>query len=150
MVIVYLSLLNPFPLFPSLLLCFQFQELSEFVTERMAKGLDNLKENNFKLDSMVIISKIVESRPSDVRVSYKDTTCMMNSVLLSLFSSFFYNSFTCEFADSDVRSFEYSDQFPGVAEDTFSQFFDLFHFQSIILTVSKYLGFFPIISVFPS
>ncbi|KAL0239714.1 hypothetical protein GEMRC1_009822 [Eukaryota sp. GEM-RC1] len=29
----------------------QFQELSQFVTERMTKGLGNFEDNNFKLDS---------------------------------------------------------------------------------------------------
>ncbi|KAL0246248.1 hypothetical protein GEMRC1_007460 [Eukaryota sp. GEM-RC1] len=100
----------------------QFEELSDFVNERMTKGLGNFEDNSFQLDLTSLVSKMITSCSRDVSVSYKNTALTMNSVLLALNSTFFYNSFTCGFADSNVRRFEYSEEFPGVTEEVFSMF----------------------------
>ncbi|KAL0239484.1 hypothetical protein GEMRC1_009592 [Eukaryota sp. GEM-RC1] len=121
----------------------QFQELSQFVTERMTKGLGNFGDNNFKLDSQNLILKIVESCPKDVRVSYKNTSITLNSVLLISFSKMFQNLITCEFKDSAVRNFEYSDEFPGVSDEVFGLFFGLIHYEnSVEFSISNILEFF--------
>ncbi|KAL0249299.1 hypothetical protein GEMRC1_004532 [Eukaryota sp. GEM-RC1] len=93
----------------------QFQELTKFVTERISKGLDNFDDNKFQLRPDVLASKIVESCVSDVRVSYKNTDITLNSVFVS---HHFFTSFTSEFADSNIRKFEYSTEFPGVADES--------------------------------
>ncbi|KAL0239662.1 hypothetical protein GEMRC1_009770 [Eukaryota sp. GEM-RC1] len=86
---------------------------------------------------------MVESCPKDVRVSYKNTSITLNSVLLISFSKMFQNLITCEFKDSAVRNFEYSDEFPGVSEDVFGLFFGLIHYEnSVEFSISNILEFF--------
>ncbi|KAL0251850.1 hypothetical protein GEMRC1_001062 [Eukaryota sp. GEM-RC1] len=108
----------------------------------MTKGLGNFEDNTFQLDLTTLASKMMTSCSRDVRVSYGNTSITMNSVLLSLFLMFFFNSFTCEFADSNVRNFEFADQFPGVSEHSFNRFFELFQCQSIEFNISNILDFF--------
>ncbi|KAL0229295.1 hypothetical protein GEMRC1_013914 [Eukaryota sp. GEM-RC1] len=120
----------------------EFHELSDFVNDRMTKGLGNVDDNIFKIDTDVVVTKFVGSCSRDVRVSYQNTDIGMNSVILSLFSQFFFNSFTCKFADSDVKTFEYAEEFPGVSEEAFSLFFDLCHCKSIEFSISNVLDFF--------
>ncbi|KAL0246678.1 hypothetical protein GEMRC1_007889 [Eukaryota sp. GEM-RC1] len=120
----------------------QFQELSEFVIDRMTKGFGNYDTNNFKLDPKVLFSKFLECCSRDVRVTYKNSDIMMNSLILALFSRTYSTSFTCNFADSAVRNFKYLDEFPGVTGNNLQLFFDLFHCKSIKLNISNVLDFF--------
>ncbi|KAL0239831.1 hypothetical protein GEMRC1_009939 [Eukaryota sp. GEM-RC1] len=55
----------------------------------------------------------------------------------------FQSLITCEFKDSAVRNFEYSDEFPGVSEHVFGLFFGLIHYEnSVEFTISNILEFF--------
>ncbi|KAL0245929.1 hypothetical protein GEMRC1_007145 [Eukaryota sp. GEM-RC1] len=116
----------------------QFEELNDFVNERMTKGLGNFEDNSFQLDLTSLASKMITSCSRDVSVSYKNTALTMNSVLLALNSTFFYTSFTCGFADSNVRRFEYSEEFPGVSEEVFSLFLtcSIVHLSNLIFQIS--------------
>ncbi|KAL0231449.1 hypothetical protein GEMRC1_010853 [Eukaryota sp. GEM-RC1] len=119
----------------------EFQELSEFVTERMSDGLKHFDDNRFQLDRTSLISELIEVCPKDVRVSYKNTVIDMNSVILAIFSKTFYNSFNCDVSNQDILYFEYDDEFPDLCEDLFCVFFKLFYFESVEFTVLNILDF---------
>ncbi|KAL0246940.1 hypothetical protein GEMRC1_008146 [Eukaryota sp. GEM-RC1] len=125
-----------------------FQELSEFVTERMTHGLKNFDDSSFVLDLNVVASRCISSCFHDVRVSYKNTPVKTNSVILAVFSRTFYTSFICDFADKETRNFHYSGEFPGVSENIFRLFFELFHCKSIKLNISNVLDYFQLSSYF--
>ncbi|KAL0229386.1 hypothetical protein GEMRC1_014003 [Eukaryota sp. GEM-RC1] len=126
----------------------QYQQLSDFVTERMSEGLSNFDHNDFPNDLDLFVFEIVDSCPRDVRVSYKNTSIKINSVILSLFSKTYFTLFSCQFEDSNTRVFSYCDQFPGVNEDVFSQFFDLFYCKSIEFSILNVLDYFQLSDYF--
>ncbi|KAL0246289.1 hypothetical protein GEMRC1_007501 [Eukaryota sp. GEM-RC1] len=129
------------PMFSFIASLLQYHELNDFLDDRMSNGLKHLDSNNFKLDPKTCISKFVESCPHDVRVSYKNTDIMMNSLNLTLFSRTFLTSSSQTCTNSSVKRFQYFDEFPGVSEDNLVAFFNLFHYQAIKLNFLNLLDF---------
>ncbi|KAL0239755.1 hypothetical protein GEMRC1_009863 [Eukaryota sp. GEM-RC1] len=55
----------------------------------------------------------------------------------------FQNLISCEFNDSAVRNFEYSDEFSGVSDEVFGSFFGLIHYENFVeFSISNILEFF--------
>ncbi|KAL0228712.1 hypothetical protein GEMRC1_013332 [Eukaryota sp. GEM-RC1] len=120
----------------------KYTPLINFISSLLQSGLSATTAATFQLKHELLVKKLKSEGSNDVTISFNESTVRISSILLAALSTTFNNQFTGQFMDSNDRKFSYNHEFPGLEEQNFTDFFNLFFAHEIQLNISNVLSFY--------